>query len=295
MNRRRRREPFPWYMLTGLVLGLGLGLFVAWGVAPVKYVDTAPASLRGDFKDLYRLLIARAYLYDGSVPRARARLALLHDENPARALAAQAQHALAQGQPERDVRALGSLAAALGQAAAAPSTGFPSPSPFPVWTFTPTPTATASPTATPVVFPGGTPSPSPSPTGYPTLPPTPTPLPTRTPVPTPTPGAPFVLVDQQPLCDPQLGMLLQFWLEDSQGNPVPGAEIVVTWDAGEEHIFTGLKPDIGPGYADFRMTQGQTYHVRPLPGGQPVSVQPWECQGDGQRFWGGWRLTFRRP
>ncbi len=292
MNRRRRREPFPWYMVTGLVIGLGLGLFIAWGLVPVEYVDTTPASLRADFKDLYRLLIARAYLYDRSLPRARARLNLLHDENPVRALAVQAQHAVAQGQPDRDIQALGNLAAALGSSATTPPSGA---SPPPVWTFTPTVTATPSPTPTPVLAPGGPLTPSPSPTGYPTLPPTPTPLPTRTPVPTPTQGAPFLLVDQQPLCDPNLGMLLQFWLEDRNGNPVPGAEIVVAWDTGEEHIFTGLKPDIGPGYADFRMAEGQTYRVRPVPGGEPVTVQPWECQADGQRFWGGWTLTFRRP
>ncbi len=286
-----RRESFPWYLLTGWVIGLGLGLLVAWVIAPVQYVDTAPASLRADFKEAYRLLIARAFLYDGSLPRAKARLALLEDPDPVRALAAQAQRALAQGRPEVEVRALGNLAAALGQGVAlAPGAG-----PRPTTPPRPSPTPTAQPTATPVVALGATRTPTAPPPGYPTLPPTPTPLPTRTPMPTPTAGAPFVLVDQQPLCDPHLGTLLQFWLEDRAGQPVPGGEIVVTWADGEEHVFTGLKPEVSPGYADFYMRQGTTYRVRPVPGGEPVSVQPWECQVDGERFWGGWTLTFRRP
>ncbi len=291
---RRPREPFPWYLLTGLVIGLALGLVIAWVVAPVQYMDTAPATLRADFKDLYRLLIAKAYLYDGSLTRAQARLALLGDPNPMRTLAAQAQHALAQGRPELEVRALGSLASALGQGGVAlPNAPRPTVPAVALWT--PSPTWAPSPTASPVVVMGPTVTSSPLPAGYPTLPPTPTPLPTRTPLPTPTPGAPFVLVDQQPLCDPDAGMLIQFWLEDSAGQPVPGGEIVIAWDNGEEHVFTGLKPDIGLGYADFQMQKGETYHVRPVPGGEPVTVQPWECLVDDQRFWGGWSLTFRRP
>ena len=49
-----------WFSLLGLILGSSLGLVVAWIVAPVQYVDTDPSTLRVDFKDEYRLLIASA-------------------------------------------------------------------------------------------------------------------------------------------------------------------------------------------------------------------------------------------
>jgi hypothetical protein len=86
----------PWYLLTGLVLGIALGLIYAWIFQPVQYVDTSPASLRSDFKDQYRALIAAAYLGNGDLVRARARLELIKDEDMFRAISEQAQRTLAQ-------------------------------------------------------------------------------------------------------------------------------------------------------------------------------------------------------
>ena len=37
-------------------------------------------------------------------------------------------------------------------------------------------------------------------------------------------------------------------------NPYPSVELVVTWDEGEDHFFTGLQPELGLGYGDFLMT-----------------------------------------
>jgi hypothetical protein len=55
-------ERGPWYLLTGMVIGIVLGLVYAWVVQPVRYVNTSPGSLRVEFKDRYRALIASAYL-----------------------------------------------------------------------------------------------------------------------------------------------------------------------------------------------------------------------------------------
>src|SRR5512146_689064 len=115
MIRRREDNRGPWYLLTGLVLGLAIGLLISWVLAPTKYVDTAPFSLRSDYKDGYRSLIAAAYQSDGDLGRARSRLDLLQDGDPLQALVAQAQRSVAAGQPADDSRALAILAAALGQ------------------------------------------------------------------------------------------------------------------------------------------------------------------------------------
>jgi Tfp pilus assembly protein PilF len=87
MNEKRG----PWYLLTGLVIGAVLGLLYAWVVRPVQYTNTAPNSLRADYKDQYRAIIAVAYLANGDLLRARARLELLQDPDLYRVLAEQAQ------------------------------------------------------------------------------------------------------------------------------------------------------------------------------------------------------------
>lgn len=105
-------KQFPWYLLTGLILGFLLGLLYAWMINPVVYSDTEPASLRADFKGNYRLTIAQSFAATGDLERAASRLALLNDEDPIFILGSQAQQALAAGFAE-DGRALALLAAAL--------------------------------------------------------------------------------------------------------------------------------------------------------------------------------------
>jgi len=101
-----------WYLLTGLVLGLIFGLIYAWLVNPVVYQNTHPASLKDSFKNSYRSTIAQAYAETANLDRAISRLVLLEDPDPVYALGAQAQQALAEGQPE-EARALALLASAL--------------------------------------------------------------------------------------------------------------------------------------------------------------------------------------
>lgn len=102
----------PWYLLTGLILGLILGLVYAWLVDPVIYENTEPASLKASFKESYRIIIAQTFEKTGDLQRAADRLALLEDPDSVYALGAQAQQALANGQPE-EAHALALLASAL--------------------------------------------------------------------------------------------------------------------------------------------------------------------------------------
>ncbi|MCX6071293.1 MAG: hypothetical protein NTU91_10615, partial [Chloroflexi bacterium] len=56
-------------LLAALALGIAAGLYYAWGVNPVSYTDTSPASLREDFRADYLTLIASAYDATGDLPR----------------------------------------------------------------------------------------------------------------------------------------------------------------------------------------------------------------------------------
>ncbi|MDP2975508.1 MAG: hypothetical protein Q8N45_04765, partial [Anaerolineales bacterium] len=195
MSAEREPRRGPWYLLTGLLTGLALGLLVAWVISPVQYVDTAPASLRADFKDQYRSMIASAYLATGELGRAQSRLSLLGDADPLQALTLQAQHALSVGDPNGSAYALARLADALKQ----PPVGGQIPneigaSPTATYTATGTKADTSSVTRAPTRRPTGTLTPAA--TG------TPTPRPTRRP--TPTVDAAFVLVAQETVCETNL-------------------------------------------------------------------------------------------
>ncbi len=84
--------------------------------------------------------------------------------------------------------------------------------------------------------------------------------------------------------------------KDAAGQPVPGVEILVTWSGGEDHFFTGLKPEHGPGYGDYVMTPDVTYTVHAADGGQPVpGLKATACTGSSSQLLGSWSLTFVQP
>lgn len=301
-----RDERGYWYLLTGLVIGIVLGLVYAWLISPQQTQDTSPASLQPEFKDQYRAMIAAAYIAIGNLPRAEARLALLGDDDVVLALSEQAQRTLGEGKSPVEAQALGLLAVAIGQGdSAALPLSIPSETPAPSQTFNPTQPANTetiqtetNPEPTSAEF---TASPSPlttndSPQVTRTIISTATPLPTRTP--TVTPGSPFVLQSNTFVCDTNLpNPLIQVIAEDSSGDPLSGEEITTSWEDGEDHYYTGLKPELGLGYADYSMTPGVVYQVRMSAGGQTVSdITPAECETEsGNRYWGSWLLVFSRP
>jgi len=327
VSRRRSLENpsssrrFPWYILTGLILGLSFGLIYAWLIAPTQYLDTDPSSLREEFQEQYRALIASAYAANGDLARAQARLALLHDPAIGDTLAAQAQRSLAAGASSEEVRALAQLAAVAeappaSVPTAAPLTQFPTSTDSPTNTLVPvatdvpgvtsTPTPTVqlddteiSPSATPSLEQTVTGTPPTSTPSIPTRTPTPTitPIPSNTPTPVPTALSPFILDQRELLCDPNiLGPLLIIeTLDGDQG--IPGVEIILNWPNGEEHFYTGLKPELGLGYADFFMTPDVTYTLRLADGSQLITdLTASQCDAEnGETIWGSWELIFLQP
>lgn len=57
------------------------------------------------------------------------------------------------------------------------------------------------------------------------------------------------------------GGLLRIYVRDRLGIGVSGVEILITWSGGRDRFFTGFKPEIDPGYADFQMEPGQLYQI----------------------------------
>ncbi len=287
-----KSERIPWHLLAGLVLGLGLGLVISWVIAPAQYTDTPPSILRDDFKDSYRALIASAYASMDDLERAEERLATLGDANPVEALTVQAQRELAAGNTTKS-EALAQLANDLAQQYAAITV---SPTSTRFLTQTPGPTRTQRPVST-----QGTEDVNATPEApIATL--TAIPISTRTPAATataiPTVGAPYILVTQDEICSTNLSEgLLMVFVSDAAQKPVSGAEIVIEWDGNEEHFFTGLKPELGNGYADFSMQPNQSYALRLAAGSTAtggLSAPP--CQdSNGNHYWGSLRLKFQQP
>ena len=283
-----------------LIVGIGLGLGYAWVVAPRPITDAGPDALRAEFKEQYRALVAASYAATGNLPRAQARLALLGDANPVDALNAQAQRMLASPQTFERAEQVAGLASALQEAAG----GAPASVSTPIGEIPEDAGSTLTPTSPPEVS-----YPSPLLTETPegidtqtvfaeTQPPPlqPTLRPTRTA--TPEPGRPFALSGQEALCDATLpDGLLQVVVMNRNRRQLPGVEIVITWDGGREAFFTGLKPEIGSGYADYLMSPDTTYTVQLARGSDVAqSILAPTCQSqDGQTFLGSIKLTFQQP
>lgn len=287
-------------IILALLIGLGGGIAYAWFISPIEYVDAHPSLLRSDFKEQYRIVIAASYTSTLDLPRARARLELLGDPDPTAELSAQAQRMVAAGESIENVQPLVRLATDLKQGfASAP----PTPTSFPAFN---TPQVDATPTLEEFTTefveveeeePAETPLPTAAFEQTPLVPATaetPTPRPTFTP--TAGLGSPFVLINTETVCDPASQRLLQFSLTDSRRRPAGGVEIIVTWERGEDRFFTGFKPELGNGYADFTMQADTVYNIRIVTGGSfiPNITAPVCTDPNGVAYPGGLRLTFQQ-
>lgn len=281
-----------WSAFLALLLGLGAGLAYSWVISPLQIVDAVPSALRDDFKDQYRSAIAAAYVNTANLERAKARLTLLNDADPLEALNAQAQRLLANGDFQNaDQLALLSAALQSNGISVAP----PPPSTIPVEIIQPTQSPnTPSPIPTSPTQDIATATLGITPTQP--LPIASTPRPTQTPI--PTIGVPFKLIAQEALCDSNLpDGLLQVLVLNSNRRQMPGMEIQITWEANEDRFFTGLKPELGNGYADFLMTPNIAYAVQLAQGSDVASgLMAPACQtSSGENYFGGFKLTFQQP
>jgi len=275
-----------WYLLTGLILGLALGLIYAWVISPVTEVDTHPNLLRDDYKDIYRSIISHAYQANTNLPRAKARLDLIGDDDPALALAAQAQRFLAENGDTEMAKVLANLSASLQIAAGPAATPVP-----PTVTTMPEDENNSSSNN------GGNSENDDQDSASSTREPT-SEVPTS-PTPSPTSSPPFILQDSSPICDPTLGeTLIQIIATDGSGEGVPGITLEIALGTNPNEVFyTGLKPELGLGYADYLAEPGLTYQIEVPDSGLVISdIEVPTCKTETEdSYWGSWEIYITHP
>lgn len=277
MNETQRGS---WYLLTGIVIGIVLGLFYAWKIQPAQYIDAAPDALSREFKDHFRIMIAKAYLANGDPVRARARLELLGSGDLFQALSEQAQRTLAQDNQSEEARALGILAIELGKIRDMGDSEL-----FSGMIATPgvmtTNTAPSINSATqPAIFQTSTPTPDASIVLV---------------TPTSISADLFILQSLEKICEPRPDKaLFQIQAMDKNNQPVPGVLIILSSEQGDERFYTGLSPDKGLGYAEFSPAPGVIYSLRLEEDGIPIQdLTIAECQdSSGELYPGLWLFQF---
>lgn len=283
--------------VVGFALGIGIGLLITWVVWPVEYYDTDPFDLRDEHKDDYVVMIGAAYCQDGDLELATHRLNQLGFDDARQVVVRLFQRYEEAGYGE-ETRCLALLAYDVGveDVALLPYIETPTATPEIIVppTATPTVEATLAPTPTEVP-PEPTPTPTeppPEPSAAPTQPP-----PTASPTSTPGTDVDFQLAEQNDLgCSGEgAGDYILVYVRDEDGRGLAGVEVMVSGPEGEDSFFTGLKPEVGPGFADFLVTAPGTYAVQVLDGvSQTAEGLTFEDTCPAESPYHSWRVVFRR-
>lgn len=217
-----------------LAAGVAGGLLYTWVLEPVEYIDAAPDSLYILDKLYFLGVIGDLYVCEGDLALVESRLATLGLEADGPALAGLIEEYLDRGGRTEEMRGLAQLAKDLGASGGVLLVFSSAPKPSPEATLS---LAVEQQTG---ILPGATPSP----------------LPPATPAPT------YQLVEQTALCgEPGQPGKIIVEVQDPGGSGVAGVQVVVSWPTGQDQFYTGLRPDLGTGYADFDMKPDLEYAV----------------------------------
>jgi hypothetical protein len=252
INDPQRRPPL--YLVTGLIIGLIAGLILAWVLWPPRVIGVSPASLAEPYKDQYRLMSSLAFAASGDLGRAQARIALLQDGDPVRALTSQAQTALGNNATQREARALAGLASALQE-------------------FSANQEATAAAINTPDLTQESEIS---------------------TPFASSPESASYELQSQELVCDAvDTPPYLKIFVFDANANPQAGVKLNLVSDEDAAELSTGLHPEMSPGYAEFILTPRTVYTLSINGVEMTGGIQAAACQTEsGDSAWGSWLLLF---
>ncbi len=270
--------------VIGLLVGLAAALYYAWIEEPVTFTQASPARLRASYRNEYILLVSQAYEANGDWDVAKERLTALGVSDPGQLILEQMEKTLRDGRPSSELASLANLARQAG--AVSPV--------LDVFAPPPTPSLAAQEIAqtTPQVvgeevlsITGSNDSETSSPQTTVTA--------ILQPEPSQVPG--YRLLKKEKICTPGEPMeKIEVVILDSLLEPLPGIEVLVTWDGGQDHFFTGFKPELGLGFGDVSIEPGITYMVSIAGDSRVVGDLRLEaCDSLAGDYPGGWRLLFQ--
>lgn len=259
-------------VIIGAVIGLAIGLYLAWELWPVEYVESDPSEVSREYVPDYIILIAEQHAFDGDTDRARTRLQELGISDIEETVVQLTNYYIAEGGKLSSVRALAGLSYAMGvgtsgmaiflQTVTATPTSPATLTPVPAATIAPTSTCTDIPTATATATAVVTselivlPTPSATATATPTRPPS------------------FLLTERRRICSQEAGAgKVEVNVQEVDGTGIAGVRVEISWEDDKEAFFTGLKPDRGPGYADYDLLEPDREYEITLPGGGNTATE----------------------
>ena len=259
------KRAVPVVLLLALAAGIAGGVTYAWVLDPIESYESEPHELRLEDKYVYLALIGDLYIKEGDLAGAESRLDAVGVEADGMVLAGLIADFLDAGGRPDAVRNLARLAETLGASGGVLEVFALEPTSSPVPTDTVAPQEALPPTVAP----------------------------------TPTPAPTFLLTEQIAVCaEPGLPGSILVWVRDAEGNGLPGMEIVVSWSTGQDRFFTGLRPELGKGYADFQMAPQVAYDVNladfrgDMAEGLSSDLAPGVCPTDTLAL--NWRLAFEQ-
>jgi hypothetical protein len=264
----RPRAYISWFALVlGIGLGVAGGIFYTWTIAPVEETDTAPWQLNTEDRAHYLVAIMLNYVHNGDLSAAVRKLVDLRlpGADPIQEVANTACNLARSGYVDSSsgLRAIGALmtfyqgqgksgcADELIASDQATPEGvvqvvLPTPTLVPPASKTPTPPGLIQSSATP------------PPQFIPTNPPA---------------QRAFDILPISSFCSTEIVGVIEARVRDLGSVEIPGQPIRVRWDEGESTFYTGLKPERGQGYADFKMEPGRAYIIE-MPGLSDPSSNP---------------------
>lgn len=290
--RRPRRLVSWWGLFIGVMIGLIGGLFYAWNVAPIEEFDTLPRQLRPADKASYVVAIMLQFDHDSDLGRAINQIVSLDlGPDPIQEVANIACELARTGYVDSNaglqgVRSLKTFYQLQGRSGCA-DTLIPDvnePQVLEITVPTPTPTLPPPPTKTATIAPDQANPASATATGVFVVPTTP-------------PRRDYAGRIAGTFCDAELSGLIEVFVQDFNGGDVPGERIRVRWEGDSSIFVSGLKPERGDSYADFRMEAGRGYTID-MPGlsdpiDTPLVASPCNLDNGGQAITS-YRVVFRR-
>lgn len=106
---------FLFSLILGLVVGVGVGLYLGWVQFPVEYVNAPAVSLSQSYKDSYTVMVAGGFLVDRDTQGAIERLRVLGVENVPDYVQRVAERFITNSRDVQDIRYLVALSEGLGR------------------------------------------------------------------------------------------------------------------------------------------------------------------------------------